>query len=64
MESMNIETDIQFCTYMLEKANVALVPGSAFGAPGHVRISFSTTQSNLNKAFNQIEQALQTENSY
>lgn len=32
--------DIEFCRLLLKEANVALVPGSAFGAPGWVRASF------------------------
>ena len=35
-----LRTDVDFATYMLEAARVALVPGSAFRAPGHVRIAF------------------------
>ena len=32
--------DVEFCEELLQKGNVALVPGSAFGAPGYVRLSF------------------------
>ena len=64
MEQLDISTDVEFCNYLLEKANVAVVPGSAFGAPGHIRISFSTTQAQLTKAINQIEAALALEKTY
>jgi aspartate aminotransferase len=64
MAALDIKTDVEFCNYLLEKANVAVVPGSAFGAPGHIRISFSTTQSLLSKALSQIESAMILEESY
>ena len=63
MEQLDISTDVEFCNHF-RKANVAVVPGSAFGAPGHIRISFSTTQAQLTKAINQIEAALALEKTY
>ena len=39
----NIKDDVAFCSYVLEQGHVALVPGSAFGAPGHVRVSYATS---------------------
>ena len=64
MAALGIKTDVAFCHFLLEKANVAVVPGSAFGAPGHIRISFSTTQALLAKALNQIEAAMILEKSH
>ncbi|MCB1734994.1 MAG: pyridoxal phosphate-dependent aminotransferase [Gammaproteobacteria bacterium] len=52
-----IDDDVAFSEYLL-KAGVAVVPGSAFGAPGHVRISFATSLDNLNKAVDRIAAAL------
>ena len=51
-------TDIAFCEYLLESADVAVVPGSAFGAEGYIRLSFATSQGNLEKAIKRIAQAL------
>lgn len=48
--------DIGFCERLLEDAGVALVPGSAFGAPGHLRISFAASLETLEMALNRIEQ--------
>ncbi len=53
-----IQDDVQLSEYFLDKAGVALVPGSAFGAPGHVRISFATSMENLQKALDRIKTAL------
>jgi aspartate aminotransferase len=51
-------TDIAFCEYLLESADIAVVPGSAFGAEGYIRLSFATSQANLEKALKRIAQAM------
>ena len=50
-------SDLVFCEYLLEKG-VAVVPGSAFGAEGYIRLSFATSLENLKKALERIQQAL------
>jgi aspartate aminotransferase len=44
--------------YLLEYANVAVVPGDAFGAPGHLRISYATTTSLIKEAVDRMKKAL------
>jgi len=51
-------TDIAFSEYLLESADVAVVPGSAFGAEGYIRLTFATSQANLEKAIARIAAAL------
>ena len=51
-------TDMTLGTYLLEAQDVAVVPGSAFGAEGYFRISFATSMQNLEKALDRIEKAL------
>jgi aspartate aminotransferase len=51
-------TDIAFSEYLLESADVAVVPGSAFGAEGYIRLTFATSQANLEKAIKRIAAAL------
>jgi aspartate aminotransferase len=51
-------TDMAFAEYLLEKFDVAIVPGSAFGAEGYFRISFATSMENLINALDRIEKAL------
>jgi aspartate aminotransferase len=51
-------TDMAFAEYLLEKFDVAVVPGSAFGAEGYFRISFATSMENLKSALDRIEKAL------
>jgi aspartate aminotransferase len=51
--------DIGLCEYLLEKANVAVVPGSAFGAEGYFRLSFATSMENLVEAISRIKKAVE-----
>ncbi|MGR8929962.1 MAG: pyridoxal phosphate-dependent aminotransferase [Gammaproteobacteria bacterium] len=53
-----ISDDLQFAEYLIEKAGVALVPGSAFGCPGHIRISIATSMANLENALSRIKKAV------
>ena len=53
-----IDDDLQFAEYLIETAGVALVPGSAFGSPGHIRISIATSMANLENALKRIKQAI------
>ena len=50
--------DVAFAEYLLNEAGVAVVPGSAFGAPGSIRISFATSMENLEKSLDRIAGAL------
>ncbi|KHD05252.1 aspartate aminotransferase [Candidatus Thiomargarita nelsonii] len=53
-----LTTDVELSEFLIEKAGVALVPGSAFGSPGYVRISFATSMENLKKAMDKLQAAL------
>lgn len=53
-----LTNDIEFADFLLDSAEVAVVPGSAFGAPGHIRISYATSMENLVKAMERIKKAL------
>lgn len=53
-----ISNEVDLVMYLLNEAHVALVSGSAFGAPGCVRISYSTSQETINKAIDRIAGAL------
>lgn len=50
-----IENDLDFAEYIIDKARVTLVPGSAFGCPGHIRISIATSMENLKNALARIK---------
>jgi aspartate aminotransferase len=49
-------TDTDLAERLLE-AGVALVPGSAFGTPGHMRISFATSEDHLEKSIERLKAA-------
>jgi aspartate aminotransferase len=51
-------SDIAFSEYLLEHGGVAVVPGSAFGSEGYIRLSFATAMSNLENALSRIAKAL------
>ena len=53
-----VATDMALAEYLLESFDVAVVPGSAFGAEGYFRISFATSMSNLETALDRIAKAL------
>jgi aspartate aminotransferase len=54
----NISNDIELAEYLLEQGGIAMVPGSAFGAPGYMRLSFATSMENLQKGMERLEKAL------
>ena len=53
-----IENDVQLAEYFLENAEVAVVPGSAFGLDGHIRLSYATDMGSLEKALTRIAAAI------
>ena len=54
----NIENDFDLAEYFLKNANVAVVPGTAFGSKNHIRISFATSLENLKLAIERIKNLL------
>jgi aspartate aminotransferase len=54
-----INTSDELCDWLLEAHGVATVPGSAFGAPDAMRLSFATSEENLDKALSRIAKGLQ-----
>jgi aspartate aminotransferase len=51
-------TDVALAEYLLESGGVAVVPGSAFGSEGYIRLSFATSMDNLQKAMERLAKAL------
>ncbi|MDH5189759.1 MAG: pyridoxal phosphate-dependent aminotransferase [Gammaproteobacteria bacterium] len=54
-----INDDVALAEALIEHAGVALVPGSAFGAPGHLRLSYATSTENLHAALQRLQDFLQ-----
>lgn len=57
-DGKTIANDAQLCEYLIEAARVAVVPGSAFGAPGYVRLSYATSMKNVQEGVSRIAAAL------
>ena len=58
-ERSEFDDDIALAEFLLQEAGVALVPGSAFGTPGNMRLSFATSLSVLEDAISRIKAALE-----
>ncbi|WP_406672026.1 pyridoxal phosphate-dependent aminotransferase [Natronospira sp.] len=55
-----INDDKQLAEFLLKEAGVALVPGSAFGLPGHMRLSYATDMATLEDACGRIRKAIES----
>ena len=58
MHALGLNDDNAFAEYLLANALVAVVPGSGFGAPDHIRISFACSMATLEEALKRIELAI------
>ena len=59
IEGLNsVTNDIELAEHILVEGQVAIVPGSAFGAPGYARLSYATRNENLQKALERMERVL------
>ena len=59
IKKLQLSDDLALTQFLLEKAHVSVVPGSAFGAENHIRLSFATNKTKINLAFDRIEAAIQ-----
>lgn len=55
MQKTHCKTDVEFAELLLNKAEIAVVPGSAFGAPGYIRISYATDLNSLAEALKRLQ---------
>jgi aspartate aminotransferase len=58
MAALGCRDDAEFAELLLNEAGVAVVPGSGFGAPGHMRLSFACSMATLEQALDRIERVL------
>jgi aspartate aminotransferase len=59
-EGKALGTDVELCDWLLESARVAVVPGSGFGAAGHVRLSYACSMASIQDGVARMGKALQT----
>ena len=58
IEALGMKDDLEFSEFLLETAGVAVVPGTAFGAKGYIRISYATSMDALGESISRIKKAL------
>ena len=58
-DEKRIDTATDLAMYLLEQGHVACVGGDAFGAPGHIRFSYATSDENIEKAVSRVKGALE-----
>jgi len=59
MRLIGAPDDNAFAEKLLNQGGVAVVPGSGFGAPGHMRLSFACSMQTLQEALHRMEKTLQ-----
>jgi len=59
-EGAILDDDVQLCDWLVEVGKVAVVPGSGFGAPGYVRLSYATSMANIQEGVGRLGKALGT----
>jgi aspartate aminotransferase len=58
IQALRLKDDNEFAEFLLVESGVAVVPGSGFGAPGHIRISFACSMQTLEDALGRIGRVL------
>ncbi len=59
-EGSILDDDVQLCDWLVEVGKVAVVPGSGFGAPGFVRLSYACSMANIENGVGRLAKALGT----
>ena len=59
-EGSILDDDVQLCDWLVEVGKVAVVPGSGFGAPGHVRLSYACSMENIREGVKRLAAACAT----
>ncbi len=57
-QGRKLATDMDFAAYLLDEALVAVVPGTPFGAPGYMRLSYATSMETIEKGLKRIKEAV------
>jgi len=58
IEARGLENDVEFTEFLLNEAEVAVVPGTAFGAPGYIRLSFACSMEELKESLRRMKRAV------
>lgn len=57
-KSSKINNDIELAEYLLNEAEIAVIPGSAFGTPGYLRLAYATSMEKIKEAMKRMQDAL------
>lgn len=55
----SLQNDLEFAEYLLTEAEIALIPGSAFGSPGYLRISYATSMEKVKEGMQRMHHAIE-----
>ncbi len=58
IDRLGLADDVALTEHLLDAGGVAVVPGTAFGAPGYIRLSFACSMDELEDAVSRIERAV------
>ena len=58
IDARGLANDAEFAEFLLSEAEVAVVPGTAFGAPGYIRLSFACSTGQLEESLRRIKRAV------
>jgi aspartate aminotransferase len=58
-QGRKIQDSAALASFLLEDAHIALVPGSAFGAEGYIRMSYATSMENIEKGVRRLRSAIE-----
>lgn len=55
----NIQNDVELAEYLLNEAEIAIIPGSAFGSAGYIRLSYATSMEKIHDAMGRMSIAIE-----
>jgi len=59
VEMAGLESDLELANYLLEEGKIAVVPGSAFGAPGYLRLSYAMSVESIEEGLSRFKRAVE-----
>ncbi len=54
IDGVNVENSLDFAAVLIEKANIAVIPGIAFGVDDYIRLSYATSMANIEEGLNRL----------
>ena len=56
IDGINVENSLDFAAVLIEKANIAVIPGIAFGVDDYIRLSYATSMANIEEGLRRLHQ--------